>query len=208
MKRNFAYFLGVLCGDGYISKEGMIEIKVELKEYGEFLTKIIEELYGKKAKIIFEKYNNHSYYRVYFYSKSITRSLDKYGLTSPKTFSVIIPKEIKKSDKRTKALFLRGLYDTDGSFYTKINKTIQNYPTINLESRSRELVEETYYILKQMRLNPKMTVYNKRNKPAFLLRLYGFKELGKYMRVIGFYHPEKFKKANKTINVGIKRVGR
>ena len=45
-------------------------------------------------------------------------------------------------------------------------------------------------------MSPKLTVYKKRGKPAYLLRLYGFKEFNKYMKTISFSNPDKLKKAN------------
>lgn len=211
MSDDFAYFLGVICGDGYISPKGLIEIKTECKEYLESVyCPLVLRLFGIKANVkygINTSKTSGSYYRSYFYSRSVSELLIQLGLKSPKTFSVAIPKEIMQSEGNIRISFVRGLFDTDGTIVVRPDKDIINYPTLVIKTRSSSLVDCAHEIFLGMGIKSHKSVWQDRGKPIFASRFYGFKELGKYMNTAGFSHPVKFNKANKTLKDGIIRKG-
>lgn len=202
-ENDLAYFVGIICGDGYISVENsFIEVKDEFLGFlKDIYIPLIQRIFNITPKIIPESGNTHAY-RAYFYSSHVVNLLKNWNITSPKTFVVCMPLWIKKSSIKVKTNFARGIMDTDGTISTKRNKRIINYPTIKLESRSKKLVEDMTEIFKNLKLNAKNGFYIKRRKPMFIVRLYGFQQLIKYAERVSFLHPQKLKKLNILLDEG------
>ena len=79
---------------------------------------------------------------------------------------------------------------------------------MQLESRSENLIKDIEETLILSGLKARRGTYIKRNKPAFVVRVYGFEQLRMFMAHIGFSKPKKLKKAERILNEGIKRTGR
>jgi intein/homing endonuclease len=207
--KELAYFLGVICGDGYVGRNGIIEVKSDDFEFlnGTY-AEVVNKIFDKRPTIRKELYKKFTYYRAFFYSKKAHDFLKENGIISPKTFIVRMPEIIRKSNILSKNHFVRGVFDTDGTVYTKINKDIINYPTVQLESRSENLIKDIEETLILSCLKAKRGTYIKRDKPAFVVRVYGFEQLRMFMAHIGFSKPKKLKKAERILNEGIKRTGR
>ena len=205
MDSDFAYFLGVMAGDGYVSPGGLIDIKSDNREFLVVYSKIVKNIIDKEPKIRHETCKKSSYYRAHFYSKEFANTLKSFGLQSPKTFTVSMPIVIKQGELKYKLDFIRGVFDTDGCIYTRVDKKVLNYPNLTLSSRSENLVDDVYKVLYKLGFNAKITRFIDKNKPRYMLRMYGFEELYKYMEAIGFYNPPKLEKANKVLKNGIIR---
>ena len=131
--------------------------------------------------------------------------LEGLGLSSPKTFTVSMPEIIKNGEIGFKLDFIRGVFDTDGCIITRIDKKILNYPNLSLSSRSKSLIEDIHKVLQISNFNSRITIFQEKGKPRYMLRLFGFHELYKYMSLIGFCNPPKLEKATKTLRDGIIR---
>ena len=59
MSRDFAYFLGVMAGDGYVGKSGMIEIKSDNCEFLYIYSKTVKSIITKEPRIIKETNNKN-----------------------------------------------------------------------------------------------------------------------------------------------------
>lgn len=204
-----AYFIGVICGDGYISSQtSLIEVK---DEYPEFLqniySPIVEELFGKFPRTIPESNNKHAY-RCYFNSPKASNLLKLWHIVSPKSFTICAPLWIKNGVIQIKKSFISGAIDADGDVSTKKNKDIINYPTIKLETRSQKFAEDIHKMLLEVGLKSRFGYWMKRGKPMYIVRLYGFEQLENFVRKVGFRHPYKNQKAAKILNDGIIRASR
>jgi DNA-binding transcriptional regulator WhiA len=107
-----AYILGVLCGDGSISSKS---IRFEIKKDEEFIQEFsncLKEVYGLEYK--YSYYTKRNSYVLYASTEIICQDLLRYG--NFKTFEWTIPKEIINSKKKKiKSMFLRGIFDSEGS---------------------------------------------------------------------------------------------
>jgi len=208
-KNDMSYFAGIICGDGYVSPVNyIIEIKSVCIEFLEKVyTPLIKRIFNLTPKII-PSSTSEITYRCYFYSVQGIRLLKSWNIVSPKTYTVAVPMWILKSSINTQINFVQGVMDTDGTISTKVNKSIVNYPTVALQSRSKKLVENVFEILIKTGINAKKGNWNKRGSPMFMVRMYGFKQLKEYMNKVSFKHPLKFKKASDILNDGVLRADR
>lgn len=120
-----AYVLGVLCGDGYIriqqsSHSYLVGLDVCDEDFADEFIRCFNKTYfispNKKIRrrqtTSFIK-NPKLQYIVNVTSKLVVEDLLQYSNFKTKTW--IIPDQIKTADLEIKGLFLRGLYDSEGS---------------------------------------------------------------------------------------------
>jgi len=94
-----------------------------------------------------------------FNSKAILQFFNKiFCVPLNKKDNISIPKIILNSNKKVKAAFLRGLFDSDGSLCLK-NRKNNIYPTINLTSKSKRLIANTLRLLNEFKFS--VTSYNR-----------------------------------------------
>lgn len=189
-----AEFVGVVLGDGGLTA---YQLRVTLnsdtdKEYGVFVRSLIKRLFGLSSRIIFPK--NGSYFDIVVYSKSLIEFLVSLGLVrgSKVKNKADIPFWIKQ--RRTLSLrCLRGLMDTDGSFY-QYNHVIRNTKYRNyalcFTNHSVNLINSAYSILKAARFRPSKTL-----KRVYLYRKEG---IVKYFRIVGSSNPKHIAKYKKV----------
>lgn len=203
-----AYFVGIICGDGYVvSKSSLIEIK---DEYFDFLIDVyipmIKRLFNKTPTLTPE--TNKNAYRCFFCSSYASNLLKSWNIVSPKTFTVCMPNWIRLSSLNIKTNFVRGAMDSDGNVNFSKNKSILNYPTVAFDSRSKKFAEDIQDVFSEVGINSKLTFYTKRDRPMYQVRLFGFVELQKFMKNIGFKSHYKFRKAMKLLKYGVIRASR
>ncbi|MBI4015518.1 MAG: hypothetical protein HY362_02270 [Candidatus Aenigmarchaeota archaeon] len=187
---DFAYFLGIIAGDGYVG-DRTIEVKTsDYKFLRDVYVPLIERLFNKTPSLIPES-SGIKAFRAYFGSKELCKILEMMRLKSPKTFTVSMPDEIIGKIKLEIA-FTRGVFDTDGSVHSRKNR---NYPTINLDSRSTNLIHSLEAVVNSLGMKGRVTKSMNNGKPLYYLRLYGFGQLARFSSTIGFLNPYKAKKA-------------
>lgn len=84
--------------------------------------------------------------------KEVTSFFLDYGFKpGRKTYTVRIPDYIKKSSKKVKLSFLRGLFDTDGCLrFDKNHTKIYYYPKIEFDLASPMLIYDLSYMLTEL----------------------------------------------------------
>ena len=188
-----AEFVGITLGDGGIT-ENRVKVsfnRVTDKPYSEFIYKTIKALFGLSAYVKFNKHDKGG--DIIVSSRELVDFLISKGLKigCKVKNNVDIPRWIFRKD-RYKICCIRGLVDTDGSFYP-YKHTVNGKEYINFSmcftNHSRALLESSYSMLKSLGFSPVKTarrVYlNKKN------------EIDKYFDIIGSSNPkhlEKYKK--------------
>jgi intein/homing endonuclease len=188
----FSEFVGIVLGDGSLSE---FTLKITFnnetdKQYSVFVRQLILELFGITSRIIFHKADKSCDIAVY--SKSLVDFLQSSGLKKGNKVKnkINIPSWIKR-DRRFRIACMRGLADTDGSFY-KYRHTVQGYAYSNFAfcftNRSRNLLLSVYEILKTEgfhAIESKERIY-----------LYKLEDIRRYFEIIGSHnskHGDKYK---------------
>ena len=117
-----AEILGVLNGDGHVSKinfEVCVVGSILERDYYKYLKRLFEDVLNLKFSIS----QQENRFRLRTYSKQLATFLnEEYGLPLGKKLGKLkIPNQILKSEKFIKS-YIRGLFDTDGSFYIRRKK--------------------------------------------------------------------------------------
>ena len=212
--KELSYFCGILIGDGgiyyrkskneyYIKCAG--NSKDEQEFYNDIIFKMLKRIFGLTAEMRNFDYNTTYGFRIY--SKALVLFLTgSLSLPySPKYSNLSIPKKIKE-DKILLIHFLRGVFDTDGSFCFK--KKYQNkpyYPVIAFSSKSESFTREISATLETygFKIAP---VYNyklidKRTKKGYTLinriDLNGKENFRLWLKIIGTSQPKNKKKIQK-----------
>ena len=188
-----AEFLGALSGDGFIGNYGerkqqfMIQLTghIDEKEYLKFLEKIISRRF-RNLNFGYRKKNKTL--RLTIYSREFFLFLkDNFGFpVGKKGDNLTIPLKFKKEDKLIRP-FIRGLFDTDGCLFLDKRKAYKKpYPRLQLEITSQKLFKEVAdYLSRYFRVHTKKRIrYNK--YVIYLLELYGYEQLNKWLEMIGF----------------------
>ncbi len=138
LNNSMAEILGVLNGDGHLSS-----INYEISVVGSFL----EMDYSNYLKELFEKYLNLKFiisldktrYKLRTYSKNMVDFLVKeYNLPKGNKLGKLnIPNQIINS-RRFLVSYIRGLYDTDGTFYIRRKKD----PVIEISSADNNFLKQ------------------------------------------------------------------
>lgn len=211
MSEELAEFLGICYGDGnlYINKKRndyMINISCHLHDDYEYLKKyvspMINNLFGLDVK--FYERKAKTVLSLYLRSKKLLYFLNNYGMVIGKKTGLSIPPEIRSNNKFMLS-FIRGFTDTDGSLHFKRkHKNVMYYPTINISSASKNVIEQIWFSLKKNGFVFGNVVIEKRNPvkyPRFLksyrIFLYGKSNLNRWIKLIGFSNNKHLSKYEK-----------
>ncbi|MBD3361612.1 hypothetical protein GF358_02345 [Candidatus Woesearchaeota archaeon] len=163
ISEDMAEIMGAFAGDGWIeSREKGFYILGDPLEDKEYYDTVLAPLFSKEFSTITPK--QFSSWRVYglasYKKKDISLAL-KYGFVKgSKAKTISVPKEILISKSlQIKIAFLRGLFDTDGSFYcdkargkyaNTWRKTHHHQPRIDFQLASKQLIYSTKQLLEQI----------------------------------------------------------
>ncbi len=139
-----AYVLGVLCGDGHINKKF---IRFEIRHTEEFIREFrncINKIYGTKYNYKYYKPRNSFVMQI----NSELMCKDLLGFGKFDTFQWEIPKQVVKSRARNvKRMFLRGLFDSEGS---------AGYYKVEMSSANGKGVKQAKSMLKSLQIESKI----------------------------------------------------
>lgn len=160
-----------------------------------FNKEIMIPIFSRGVGIVFNK--NKNFYGLSVESVKIEEHLNYLGIPSGVKRNLIIPEWIK-SNKKYIISFLRGFFDTDGSISRQRNYSIQNnkYHTqirIYLACTSKELMEEMYYMLREMEFKCTYRSYKpsfKNYRDCYIIKISGGIQINKWMREIGSKNPK------------------
>jgi len=194
--------IGAIIGDGHIHIKhskyyfGLTGNKITDKEYYSKLTKMIEEVWGKKTKV----FESGRGLRIRIYSKMIVQRLTNIfsiPFNKGKCFRVKIPGEFLNDFDNGKHM-LRGIMDTDGSVFTSNKPGSPNYPSMEITTSSFVLANQIRALLvrQNYRVANVRGTSSKRKNIVYKVGIYGKKNLKKWIDEIGFSNPVKLNRAN------------
>lgn len=200
LTKELAEDIGWQIGDGCISAKNshyLFKLAGDPREEKEFYDNVVSPTKTRlfnfpfKPKIVSDKNSYGIEMRnkalVYFYHKII-------GLPLAPKINITIPSIILDSEEEIIASCIRGIFDTDGGlFLRKKRREVHHYPSLQLESVSKQLILDVERSLKSMNINCCAT-YDKIRKPTAYgyVRTYnricieGKRKLDKWMDIIGF----------------------
>jgi len=143
-------FIGAVNGDGHVAAsnyEVCIVCDAREKDYLIHLNKIARSIFGTSFCFLYEP----TRIKLRIYSKDIHKFLiEEFGLpVGNKLGKLKIPLQIKPSKKLLIA-YIRGLFDTDGSFYLRRGKD----PVVEITSADENFLNEVKGVLALLGFNP------------------------------------------------------
>jgi len=137
LTEGYAYFLGLLVGDGNCMMDGAVAICVCEEEQKENLRDLYNRLFGNKWKVF-----GHW---AYVCGVELRAYLKYIGLDYNRAWEKSVPEKIFKAPKNVIASFIRGLFDTDGG--VRLHGRNKNFPDIKLVSTSYTLIQQVQQLL-------------------------------------------------------------
>jgi len=194
--RHLSELFGIILGDGGLSGNHQLTISFNRetdKEYSLYLKNILRKLFLVDCNIHFRKNNLGA--DIVVSSSNLINFLLKHGLVVGNKVrnQVDIPGWINRKKDYQKAC-LRGLIDTDGSFYHHkyyCNGKKYNYLKLCFASRSKPLLNSVWRILKEFNFNAYM-----HGDQVFINSRLGIK---KYFEEIGSNNPKHSNKIRKFL---------
>lgn len=188
----FAELIGILLGDGHISKNGQFTItlnSIKDKQYSTYVVRLITTLFGYEPSL-YPKKHCHAI-TICLTGKDVVDFLIKSGMKIGNKVKqqVDVPGWIKANPTLSRWC-VRGLIDTDGGIFTNsyiINGKSYAYPKTNFTNASEPLLDFVYQTLKNNGFHP-----NK--KQPRKIWLYSQVESKKYLKVIGSSNERLLKK--------------
>lgn len=184
MNEKAAELIGAHVGDGtlYFSGKSVVwELRGSIyeQEYYSHMAALIKNLLSTEVK---PKYRGSNSYGIQTTNKIIIDFLTKNGFSQgSKVYTVRIPSQIKNSEKKIKAGFIRGLFDTDGCVYFGKNRTPYHYyPRVEFGFASEDLVLDLSQLLKELGFR----IYCWKNDECSYVGLAGFANLDKWLALI------------------------
>lgn len=179
---NLAEFVGILLGDGGITKDQVtIYVNSQTEQnYAQYIKKLSNKLF--KANPSIYKVRNMNMIRITISGINIVKYLISKGLKigNKVHLQVGVPNWIRRKEIYIKRC-IRGLIDTDGCFtwhqYT-VNDRDYSYLKISFSNRSEPLLEFVFESLKMLGFNPKRT-------SKYNVWLYNQSEVKRYLQKIG-----------------------
>jgi hypothetical protein len=189
---SFSEVVGIILGDGSITDyQVVISLNSKMdKEYTHYVSQLFKKLFNLKAVLTLRKNNTCN---IVLSSVELIRFLNKAGLKKGNKVhnQIGVPKWILKNNK-FKISCLRGLIDTDGSFYSykhKVNGKIYENYAVDFTNRSLPLLRATRDILLNLGCLP--------TSAKFKVILNKKEDIRRFITVVGTGNPrtkEKFKK--------------
>ncbi len=159
-----AEFLGVLAGDGhmnYLTYEVSISLdKDRDSDYSSRVFFLFKTLFGLDPKIYIQpKYNQ---LKCFVYSRKLVDFLSKtYGVPIGRKMNQLnVPSQILSDDSLLKA-YLRGVFDTDGSFH----RHHETSAALEITSRDTKYINQLFVSLKRLGFKPSLS-----NKNIYIYR--------------------------------------
>lgn len=195
INENVAYLLGVLHGDGCITKRSF-EVCVNLKDY-DYIKYLARTL--KKFDLNPKIYKEHNCYRIFANSVTFKHYLNSYGPNKCENWKV--PQKILDGNYRIKAVYLRGLFDTDGTVTMNLKRQTKR---LALYSKNKNALRDIKKILKiDFNIDSYITksekIYNNALYKWHALSITNQLSVKKFNEKINFNHPRKRKKLKEVI---------
>jgi len=203
INRDLAEFIGVLLGDGYISRK-YNRIKITLNfiddlAYLNYIKNLVIKLF--KVKPIIKKRKNENAIDLFIFNQKIINILiNKIGLMkSPKWNRAIIPSSALRYDKEV----IRGYFDTDGCL-SIVNNNGVRYPRIEMKVMPSPMQNQFLSILNKYGF--KFGAYQI-GKGKIRVQINGKRELKKWDKIIGSNNQKNISRINSFLNENVAESG-
>lgn len=202
--KRFLEFYGVLLGDGWIGKYTHKNKIIRLigisghskldRDFFHYLRRNINDLFNRRAYLKEKpKYNG---IELQFSSLSLFDYISKdLGFPVGKKIDLRINKRILDLGYDNLRHLIRGIFDTDGSFFLDKTPVGRPYPSISIEMKAPILIQQLYKILDKEGF--KVYFRNKHRDGRSRITLKGTKQLFKWMEEIGSSNLKHLDKINK-----------
>lgn len=177
LTENLSFFVASIIGDGHLKKDKFqISIENSNKELINYIQKICKELFNKSLNIhpIKIRKNRKPTFKLNIDSKSIYNLLNKvFEIPSGKKSNIVkVPYYIKKSNKKIKLAFLKGIMATEGG------KRKRGY---GLSTASKELWEDLMKLFNNIKI---VVLKDKWIYQKYKKEYYGISFKEKYMKLL------------------------
>lgn len=188
--------VGIHLGDGFLSgRRHEFRLKGDKKTEREYYDKFIKfpykNLYNADVKL--KRYDTT--YGFEITSKAIwSFKSEVLGIEPGPKDNIRIPPIFKVNDSKILCSLVRGFFDTDGSVCFQSRYGYKKYyPELSITSKSYGLIRDYSKILHMLGFN--INIY--KNRECWSLYLYGYDNLLKYQKVIGWHSPKHLRKVLK-----------
>ena len=199
---------GIHIGDGSMNiyaNGGMVSIaghpRDDREHYVEFIVPLYEKLYNITPRL--RPWSGAYGFQVC--STELVTFKNKMGLPLGPKKNISVPSWIMGGTEDWKAACLRGMFDTDGTFYVE-NKGGQGYPRIQLRTASENLAKDIYSLMKQLGLRPSKWMEKPKNPAwslSYAVAVRGNEQIERWMGAIGSSNPKnkrKYERWKRSIN--------
>ena len=186
----FAFWLGLLCGDGFVANnESDYRIGISINK-DSYLVDYIEQLTRELFGVSLTKYQKKNDNSVTFVinNKKLKTFLIKNGFNKTDSKVCSIPKKLLQAKKEIIGSFLKGLFEADGTI-------THNYPS--LSTTSKKLANEIAVLLRGLGIPCKKRIIDSSpdrfgDYPLFVVTVYSYIGLKRYLKIIGFNEKSRF----------------
>jgi len=214
MNKEQAEILGAFIGDGWIETRGTaFYITGDPKEDKPYYDYYLTPLFSKQFIAVIPRYFNYwGVYGIGIYKKELISKLLNSGFVAgKKAYSVSIPDRIYRShDKLILSSILRGIFDTDGSFWCERPRTkrgrllnLNTLPVICFTSCSKKLVYQIQGLLSLFRINSTIrkregNIFrcNRTVSESYMVLIRRKKDVLLFFKIIGSSNPKHLTKYN------------
>src|SRR3989338_5346140 len=196
----FLEFYGVLLGDGWLGKwnyKGRTVTWIGIsgsakldREFFNYLKRNIKILFDREAYL--KERPKHNSIELIFSHRALLQKIHEELIFPIGTKSNLkIAEKIYNLGYEKVKYIIRGLFDTDGCFYTDKTPAGKPYPCIMIKMKAPVLINQIYCIL----INENFKVrYKKTPEGLYRIDLRGRKQLNKWMKEIGSSNPRNLDK--------------
>lgn len=194
INEDISWMLGLLVGDGCVSRENIILLSTADSDILARYSSITKQLFGV------EPTHRQKYDYVIYGKNNASLINDAYGLGHRKSHDKQIPRTIRESGFANIAAFLQGLFDSDGC----VEKKCVSYCTV-----SKKLAHEVHNILLYFgivsKLKERYVKYNGGENVAYNISFSNFDSLQNFYKHIGFSCGRKQDKLEEMVFSKVKR---
>ncbi len=202
----FLELYGILLGDGWLSRLKYKNKTINLigisghakldREFFLYCKKNIKRLLNRNAYLK-ERPKYNSIELNFTHKMFLIFMNNKLYFPIGKKIDLQIHKKIIKLGFNGLRHVIRGIFDTDGSFYLDKTPVGNPYPCISIQMKSPVLIGQLYAILLEKGFK---IIYKKNKQGKDKITLKGNKQLIKWMSEIGSSNPKHFNKINSFMN--------
>jgi len=185
----FAYFLGLLLGDGYVGdiRDSLLYMVGHLIDerdyYDRLVIPLISKLFGLYPHTYVKK--GQLAYAINFYSINLIKYLRSEIGFPVHDLPKVVPRIILVSSEAIKKAFLAGLFDADGCLVFSLKSYGSYcYPTIEIKSVDKSIIEAVFTMLGE--LGFRATI--RKSAESWVASVNGKAQLQKWMTSIGSHN--------------------